>query len=253
MELSTGKYSAHPDVNLDDYITNIPITTPLTLKDRNRVSADYLSRMNLPEYINGLAYPVKSLPINYSEETVLKVIECLKDVQCTQNYYEVSSLCERVKELEPKTILEIGVDRGGSMNLWLSFSPPDALYIGVDNAMQFVIKRDHKQTKKFIEADSQKPSTLDKVKEILDGRQVDFLFIDGNHEGDIVRSDYAMYSPLVRSGGIIALHDIDVTINESACEGIKELWKELKEVNENTNEFINTEVEFRFGIGMIIK
>jgi len=35
VELSTGKYSAHPDVNLDDYITNFPITEPLTLKDRN--------------------------------------------------------------------------------------------------------------------------------------------------------------------------------------------------------------------------
>ena len=43
MELATGKYTAHPDVDLNDYITNIPIAGPLTLQDRNRVSADYLA------------------------------------------------------------------------------------------------------------------------------------------------------------------------------------------------------------------
>ena len=34
MDLQTGKYTAHPDVNLDNYYTNIPITTPLTVEDK---------------------------------------------------------------------------------------------------------------------------------------------------------------------------------------------------------------------------
>jgi hypothetical protein len=38
-------------VNLDDYVTSIPITEPLTLKDRERVSRDYINRMQLPGYI----------------------------------------------------------------------------------------------------------------------------------------------------------------------------------------------------------
>lgn len=45
MELKTGKYEAHPDVCLDDYLTNIPITTKLTMTDRNRVSKDYHDRI----------------------------------------------------------------------------------------------------------------------------------------------------------------------------------------------------------------
>ena len=45
MELATGKYEAHPDVCIDDYITNIPITERLTLKDRIRVSKDYIDRI----------------------------------------------------------------------------------------------------------------------------------------------------------------------------------------------------------------
>ena len=48
MELATGKYTAHPDVKLTDYVTQIPITTPLTLEDRQRVSKDYNDRICKP-------------------------------------------------------------------------------------------------------------------------------------------------------------------------------------------------------------
>ena len=48
MELKTGKYEAHPDVNLNDYLTNIPITTKLSLEDLPRVSKDYIDRMCKP-------------------------------------------------------------------------------------------------------------------------------------------------------------------------------------------------------------
>jgi predicted O-methyltransferase YrrM len=253
IELSTGKYSAHPDVNLDDYITNMPITEPLTLKDRNRVSAEYINRMRQPQYINGINVPVVSLPIDYSENTVDLVKRCLEDVQSTQNYYEVARLCERIKTLQPRTILEIGVDRGGSMNLWLNFAPSDALYIGVDNAMQFVIQRNHYQEKVFIEADSTKPDTVNKVKDALDGREVDFLFIDGNHNEFSVRSDFKNYADLVRKGGIIALHDISGTLNMEHCAGVRKLWEEVKTSGVKTEELVNEEAEIHFGIGVIHK
>ena len=45
MELATGKYAAHPDIVLTDYITLIPVTEPLTLADRARVSKDYIDRI----------------------------------------------------------------------------------------------------------------------------------------------------------------------------------------------------------------
>jgi cephalosporin hydroxylase len=256
MELATGKYTAHPDVNLDDYFTIIPITTKLQLADRKRVESDYISRTNIPDYINGIAYPITSLPIKYSEETVNKVISCLRDVQCTQNFYEVSMLCEEIKLLKPKTILEIGVDRGGSMNLWLNFSDPDTSYIGIDNNLQYLMDREHNQSKTFLECDSTDIKTLEQLKEILAGREIDFLFIDGDHKYETVKSDYNMYSPLVRKGGIIALHDIDVSLtndHEEWVKGIKKFWKELKNTDIKYEEFINTDVDVHFGIGVIFK
>lgn len=253
MELATGKFSAHPDINLDDYITNIPISGRLTLKDRERVSADYISRMRQPQYINGLGTPIKNLSIDYTSETEKIVTECMQDVQCTQNWYEAARLCERIKKLRPKTILEIGVEKGGSMNLWLSFSAQDALFVGVDSAMQFLIDREHGECrKKFIEIDSKKPEVLDKVKEALEGREVDFLFIDGGHDEPTVRNDYRKFAPLVREGGIIAFHDIAPSLNQEHCAGIGRLWKELK-TKYRYEELINTEAEVHFGIGVLYK
>ena len=50
MELATGKYEAHPDVVLSDYVTNIPITARLTMEDRVRVSKDYNDRICKPQH-----------------------------------------------------------------------------------------------------------------------------------------------------------------------------------------------------------
>lgn len=37
---------------------------------------------------------------------------------------------------------------------------------------------------------------------------IDFLFIDANHDHDAVRRDFLDWSPFVKPGGVIALHDV---------------------------------------------
>ena len=59
------------------------------------------------------------------------------------------------------------------------------------------------------------------MKTILRRRQVDLLHIDGDHTAEGVRADYAMYGPLVRSGGLIAFHDL-------VLPGVAALWEELE-------------------------
>lgn len=46
---------------------------------------------------------------------------------------------------------------------------------------------------------------------------MDFLFIDGDHAYEGVKADFEMYSPLVRKGGLVALHDICVHPPEMDC------------------------------------
>lgn len=45
MDLATGKYTAHPSVDLRKYITNIPITTPLTFEDKYNIDKRWLDRL----------------------------------------------------------------------------------------------------------------------------------------------------------------------------------------------------------------
>jgi hypothetical protein len=37
MDVYSGKYTAHPEVNLNNYFTNIPIAGPLTMEDKRRI------------------------------------------------------------------------------------------------------------------------------------------------------------------------------------------------------------------------
>jgi predicted O-methyltransferase YrrM len=253
MELSTGKYSAHPDVNLDDYATNIPVTERLVEKDITRVARDYMNRYQSSRIVNGLDSPINKLPIQYTDDTVKTIEAKMKRVQCTQNYYEIAMLCEKLKELQPQTILEIGMGTGGSMNIWGEFAAPDAFLVGVDTDKQVTetyVHNNREQKLTFVIGDSTFPMTLGMVKQTLGNRKVDFLFIDGAHD-ETVRSDYELYSPLVREGGIIALHDIDTAFCVEETTSVRKLWSELKEMYSNTDEFINTEAEYRYGIGVI--
>lgn len=45
VDLASGKYTAHPDVDLNQYYTNIKITTPLTLEDKKYIDARWLDRL----------------------------------------------------------------------------------------------------------------------------------------------------------------------------------------------------------------
>ena len=47
---------------------------------------------------------------------------------------------------------------------------------------------------------------IEKFKQI-EAQPIDFMFIDGDHSYEGIKTDWILWSPLVRCGGIIALHD----------------------------------------------
>jgi hypothetical protein len=47
MDLASGKYTAHPGVQMENYFTNIPITEPLTMADKKEIDLRWANR--LPE------------------------------------------------------------------------------------------------------------------------------------------------------------------------------------------------------------
>ena len=183
-------------------------------------------------------------------------------IKTGQVKYEIFKLLEVLKDLNPKTILEIGTAGGGSLFLFTSISDPKATIISVDlpggsfgggyakwkiPIYQSFAKK--KQKIHLVRANSHHPKTLELVKNILDERMIDFLFIDGDHSYKGVKRDFEMYSRLVRKGGIIAFHDIIKLPLWTMCE-VSRLWSEIRE-NYEFLEIIEDINQGWAGIGLI--
>jgi predicted O-methyltransferase YrrM len=149
-------------------------------------------------------------------------------------------LAELVKRLRPQALLEIGTALGGTLFLWCRLASDDATIISVDLPegrfgggspewrIPFYMRMTRrKQQLVLLRENSHDRLTLGKVMESLNGRQLDFLFIDGDHSFEGVKADFEMYSELVRSGGLIAFHDIVPHPKEADCV-VSEFWDEVK-------------------------
>lgn len=154
---------------------------------------------------------------------------------------EIYGLCKLIYDIKPKVILEIGTANGGTLFLWSRVANDDAIIISIDLSggrfgggypewriplyESFVI---HKQKIHLVREDSHTLATLNIIKKILEGRKLDFLFIDGDHTYNGVKTDFEMYGRLVRKGGIIAFHDVCPHPPQTGCE-VNKFWCEIKD------------------------
>ena len=123
-------------------------------------------------------------------------------------------LVNKVETLDPHVILEIGLGQGGSLRVWEKLLKPDNLLVGVDINPEIKNRifwdwGNSDRKVKIIVGDSTDLKTVNKVKEALGKKKVDFLYIDGGHTYQTVSSDFYNYSPLVRSGGLVGFHDLE--------------------------------------------
>jgi predicted O-methyltransferase YrrM len=181
-----------------------------------------------------------------------------------QKPQELSELLWLVEELAPRAVLEIGTYAGGTLYCLCRLARPDATIISIDlpsgrfgggytderaEEMQMLFPSEQ-QTLKLIRDDSHLPVTLERVKEILDGRQLDLLHIDGDHTYEGVKSDFDIYSPIVREGGMIVFHDILEHGPDSGCE-VATFWNEIRDDYEHVELAV---VPYRWGgIGVVWK
>ncbi len=175
---------------------------------------------------------------------------------------EVLALARQVKTLSPHVIVEIGTCTGGTFYIWCAMAEPTATLISLDlpggihgggypSWKQYLYRTFGRPGQKthFMRVNSHEPSSLDQLRQLLGGRLIDFLFIDGDHTYEGVKQDFSMYAPLVRPGGIIALHDIVAHPIELHCE-VDRFWNELR-TNRDYQEFINDPAQGSCGIGII--
>jgi len=143
---------------------------------------------------------------------------------------EISDLFNIVKNLNPKVICEIGTDRGGTLYLWSKAIQPDGLIISIDlprtyrNSLNRFFCSSFFETQRihFLRENSQSAECQMSVQKILNGRKIDFLFIDADHSYEGVKKDFKLYSDFVRKSGLVAFHDI---LDE--C-GVDKFWSEVR-------------------------
>ena len=168
-----------------------------------------------------------------------------------------------VAELKPSLALEIGTAHGGTLCVISRLSHTSATIISVDMpGGQFgggykwfripIYKSFPVAAQKLhlIRGDSHDAAIQSRVQnEVCKLRKLDLLFIDGDHSYEGVKADFESYRGLVRSGGVIAFHDIAEHPKETGCE-VSRLWNEIKTQHRH-EEIVEDPEQGWAGIGIL--
>ena len=191
MDLASGKYTAHPSVNLNKYYTNIKPAGVLTMDDKRFIDHRWFSR--LPGEMNN--------PKGGFEQ-----------------WLPGQDIPEIIKDIENPVGVEIGTAEGVTTEHLLSNIPSLKLF-GIDPYPKYIdwdgnqpafdknLEVYLERTKPF--GDRLKhiyKSSDDAVFDFKDN-SLDFVFIDGLHTYEQVKKDCDNYWPKLKSGGIMIGHD----------------------------------------------
>jgi predicted O-methyltransferase YrrM len=178
-----------------------------------------------------------------------------------QNEPEITGLLDLIDGIHPTIVCEIGTRTCGTGFLLSQAIPGVQTFIGLDlyvaNWEKFKMFARPDQELHSIEGSSYSDEIVQRVKAILNGRQIDMLFIDGDHSYAGVKQDFLQYHSLVRDGGLIALHDIVQdhrtrfgSESPGYSGGVPTLWTKLKAAYP-FHEFIENPEQDGFGVGAI--
>jgi predicted O-methyltransferase YrrM len=184
------------------------------------------------------------------------------DFGITQMPMEISGLISRLRQLQPRTFVEVGTHKGGNSFLFAHAVPGNEVGIGIDLCVQNAAKLKHfsrpGQRYHALHGNSQTAQMRERARRLLKGKPLDFLFIDGDHRYEGAKADFELYSALVRPGGLIAFHDIcpdHKTLYgiETGCYAgeVYTLWAELKQQFPEHEELIQAQGQDGFGIGIL--
>ncbi len=182
------------------------------------------------------------------------------EIGIVQKPEEIRWLFELVRAERPRVVLEIGLDFGGTFFLWSRAAAPDAHLLAIDTKpvgrlgmwSPFSLVRrafavGSQRVTLLMDSDSHSETTRQRIAALLDGRAVDFLFIDGDHSCEGVWQDFKTYSPFVAPGGLIAFHDISQNPAEPT-KGVAQFWREFTVEHETDERVVNDEPGFGIGV-----
>jgi cephalosporin hydroxylase len=181
-----------------------------------------------------------------------------------QQQQEILDFLSLAKSQNPRVVMEIGTARSGTNFLLAQVLDSVQMIIALDlrvrNLRLLNMFSRPSLNRVCIEGSSYNSPTFDRVNQVLGGKKLDVLFIDGDHSYEGVLADYKLYAPLVRPGGLIAFNDIvDDHYTKFGRPGLRwaggvpRLWRELKDSRQDGHywEFIRDPDQDGMGIGVL--
>ncbi len=181
-----------------------------------------------------------------------------------QKKSELVRFLDIVRARRPQTICEIGAAGCGTTFLLMEAAAEDAKMVTVD--LNFTTAREvalasfalPTQTLSCLRGDSHDRATVDLVSENLSGRELELLYLDGDHSYAGVEKDFELYAPLVGPGGMIVFHDIVPDyktkfgqVTSSNTGEVPRFWKEIERQYSNTEEIVEDYDQDGFGLGIL--
>jgi cephalosporin hydroxylase len=180
-----------------------------------------------------------------------------------QHRSELVELARIIEERQPKILVEIGTASGGTLFMASALAPEDALIISIDlphgkfgggypewrMTLYQQFARDQ-QTIVLMRGDSHSTEMRDRLTRTLQGKRIDYLFIDGDHTYEGVKKDFYTYREFMNSNSVIAFHDIVCDKDPAPDHFVSHFWDEIKE-DYRYKEFIESPDQSKYGIGVI--
>lgn len=177
------------------------ILAELVIADRERRGSDFAHVPRWPERIAGF----EDLAFLFSSTILAHGVASLR-------FDEAAYLYRLVRDLQPRTVVEIGRFRGGS-----TFLIAAALEDGVLHSYDLETRQGRagahldrelvEALRRYGLADRVELNTADSRTADPPGAEIDLLFIDGDHREEGVRADFEHWAPLLSSRGHVLFHD----------------------------------------------
>ena len=169
---------------------------------------------------------------------------------------EIRAFLSLVQSDSPQRVLEIGTADGGTLYLlaWASSGRAQILSLDIRSFESWRLRlyrgfaRRGQHVEVFVK-DSRLDDTRGAVQRFFGNEPLDLLFIDGDHQYEAIRDDFERYAALVRSGGLVALHDI-VPGPPDRSAGVPQFWREVRSSLVDSREYVESWEQGGWGIGV---
>lgn len=188
---------------------------------------------------------VVQLP-GYGPETPVPIFQWVKEFQVAIDLYQ---------RVQPESVLEVGTYHGGTLYHWLTNAVKgarivtlDSYAVGVDNRHLYDEWVREDVTLTVLEGDS---NSLETAAKVAEHAPFEWAFIDAGHYYNEVYTDWELYRPMVREGGVALFHDILPPSQEHPEIEVARLWEEIK-AEYNCLEIVADREASWGGIGVVL-